>query len=121
MRYVFQVDVEVNRTQGKFASKDEISEAIVSEIDGSNPGSVSSGEGAEYEITDLVRQASDKQLLGRFQLLHKFQAQHKLILEAERIKILLSSNSTAFINLSFIYYYFSRVWFYEAYDQINNS
>ena len=57
---------------------------------------------AEYEIIDLVRQASDKQLLGRFQLLHKYQAQHKLLLEAERIKILLSSNSTASINLSFI-------------------
>ncbi len=57
---------------------------------------------SEYEIIDLVRQASDKQLLGRFQLLHKFQAQHKLLLEAERIKILLSSNPTASINLSFI-------------------
>lgn len=57
---------------------------------------------SEYEIIELVRQSIDKQLLGRFQLLHKFQAQHKLLLEAERIKILLSSNPTASINLSFI-------------------
>lgn len=57
---------------------------------------------SEYQIIELVRQSSDKQLLGRFQLLHKFQAQHKLLLEAERIKILLSSNPTASINLSFI-------------------
>lgn len=57
---------------------------------------------AEYEINDLVRQASDKKLLSRFQRLHKFQAQHKLLLEAERVKILLSSNLTAAINLSFI-------------------
>jgi len=57
---------------------------------------------AEYEINELVRQASDKKLLNRFERLHKFQAQHKLLLEAERIKILLSSNATAAINLSFI-------------------
>ncbi len=57
---------------------------------------------AEYEINDLVRQASDKKLLSRFERLHKFQAQHKLLLEAERVKILLSSNLTAAINLSFI-------------------
>jgi hypothetical chaperone protein len=57
---------------------------------------------AEYEINDLVRQASDKKLLRRFEQLHKFQAQHKLLLEAERVKILLSSNLTAAINLSFI-------------------
>ena len=57
---------------------------------------------AEYEINDLVRQASDKKLLQRFEQLHKFQAQHKLLLEAERVKILLSSNLTVSINLSFI-------------------
>lgn len=50
----------------------------------------------------MVRQASDKKLLSRFERLHKFQAQHKLLLEAERVKILLSSNLTAAINLSFI-------------------
>jgi hypothetical chaperone protein len=57
---------------------------------------------AEYEINDLVKQASDKKLLHRFEQLHKFQAQHKLLLEAERVKILLSSNLTVSINLSFI-------------------
>ena len=57
---------------------------------------------AEYEINDLVRQASDKKLLQRFEQLYKFQAQHKLLLEAERVKILLSSNLTVSINLSFI-------------------
>jgi hypothetical chaperone protein len=41
-------------------------------------------------------------LLTRFKVLHRLQAQHKIILEAERIKILLSSNSSAVINLSYI-------------------
>jgi hypothetical chaperone protein len=57
---------------------------------------------AEYDIYDLVRQAQDKNLLTRFKVLHRLQAQHKIILEAERIKILLSSNSSAVINLSYI-------------------
>ena len=53
MRFAFTVEVEVERTQGKFASRDEISEAVVEMLDGANEGTVD-GVGAdgdsEYEI-----------------------------------------------------------------------
>jgi hypothetical protein len=52
-RFTFTVTVEVNRTSGKFASRDEIAEAIISEIEGTDPGSLD-GLGAdgesEYEV-----------------------------------------------------------------------
>lgn len=56
MRFNFTVFVEVERTEGKFASRDEIAEQILEALDGANPGSIS-GVGAdgttEYEIVDF--------------------------------------------------------------------
>lgn len=53
-RFTFTVEVEVERTQGKFASRDEIAETIREWLDGANDGSVD-GVGAdgesEYEVT----------------------------------------------------------------------
>lgn len=53
MKIKFIIDVEVERVQGKFASKDEIVEAIVGMLEGADEGSVE-GIGAdgdsEYEI-----------------------------------------------------------------------
>ena len=53
MRFTFTVEVEVERTQGKFASRDEISAAVVEMLDGADEGTVD-GVGAdgdsEYEI-----------------------------------------------------------------------
>lgn len=49
------VDIDVDRVSGKFASRDEIEEALITMIEGANEGSVS-GVGAdgdsEYEISD---------------------------------------------------------------------
>lgn len=56
MKIKIFVEVEVERVSGLFASKEEITEAIISEIENANPGSIS-GVGAngdsEYEITDF--------------------------------------------------------------------
>jgi len=53
VRFTFTVEVEVERTQGKFASRDEISAAVVEMLDGADEGTVD-GVGAdgdsEYEI-----------------------------------------------------------------------
>lgn len=57
---------------------------------------------AEYDINNLIKQSASKGLLTRFKNMHKLQAQHKILLEAERIKILASTNSLVNINLSFI-------------------
>ena len=52
-RFFFTVSVEVNRTTGKFATRDDIAERIRDELEGSNPGTLD-GLGAdaesEYEI-----------------------------------------------------------------------
>lgn len=54
MKITIAIDIEVERVEGKFASKDEIAEAIADELDAADPGTVS-GVGAdgasEYEIT----------------------------------------------------------------------
>lgn len=53
MRITVEIEIEVERVAGKFASRDEIEEAIVAEIEGAAPGSVD-GLGAdgesEYEV-----------------------------------------------------------------------
>lgn len=55
MKFSFTVEVEVSRIEGKFATRDEISEYLQEELDGMNPGEVD-GVGADgesrYEITD---------------------------------------------------------------------
>lgn len=46
MRFTFLVEVEVERVEGKFASRDEISEALLEALEGADPGSVD-GVGAD--------------------------------------------------------------------------
>lgn len=59
--FEFKITVTLERTQGKFASRDEMSEALMSELEGADPGGVY-GIGADgnsdYEVTDFsVEQA----------------------------------------------------------------
>lgn len=57
MRFTFTVELEVNRIQGKFASRDEITEAITSALDDLETNIDISGLGpdgeSEYEIIDF--------------------------------------------------------------------
>ena len=48
MFLAIRIDIEVNKTQGKFVSKADIEEALVAEI--SEPGSIYVDE-SEYEVT----------------------------------------------------------------------
>lgn len=59
MDFKFEVSVSVERTQGKFASRDEIEEALQSELEGADPGSVEGSEGGEYEVQDWSVEAID--------------------------------------------------------------
>lgn len=56
MNITLTVEVEVERVQGKFAARDEIVEALLSELEMANPGSIS-GVGAdgmsEYEVVSF--------------------------------------------------------------------
>jgi Zn finger protein HypA/HybF involved in hydrogenase expression len=49
MRFVFKVEVEVTRTEGKFATRDEISEQIMEALESADPGQIEGGEGGQYE------------------------------------------------------------------------
>jgi hypothetical protein len=51
--FVFQVTVEVERTEGKFASRDEIAEKIAETISDADPGQIDTDDGAVYEIVSF--------------------------------------------------------------------
>lgn len=50
MRFVFLVEVEVQRDEGKFASRDEVAEQLQEAIESADPGSVD-GVGADGAST----------------------------------------------------------------------
>lgn len=49
----FTVEVELNHTQGKFASKEELAEQLKAEIEGADPGSVTGDNDGEYEVSSF--------------------------------------------------------------------
>jgi hypothetical chaperone protein len=57
---------------------------------------------AKHSIEELINQVSEKSKIYRLLKLHEQQAQHKLILEAERLKILASSSDRLIAHLGFI-------------------
>jgi hypothetical protein len=48
MRFVFRVEMDVERSEGKFASREDVAAELLAELEGCNPGSLSVDE-AEYE------------------------------------------------------------------------
>jgi len=57
---------------------------------------------ARHSIEDLLNQVSDKSKIYRFLKMQELQAQHKVILEAERLKILASDTDRLVAHLGFI-------------------
>lgn len=54
MRYTFLVEVEVEGTEGKFASRDEVEQELQTALEESDPGSVGgigSDGSSSYEVT----------------------------------------------------------------------
>lgn len=49
MRFRIVVDIDVDRVSGKFASRDEIEEALITMIEGANEGSVSGCRGGRRQ------------------------------------------------------------------------
>ena len=50
-RFTFTIEVEVERVQGLFASKDELHDQIADWLDSANEGSIQTDADAEYEVT----------------------------------------------------------------------
>lgn len=52
MNFSFIVNVSVDRTEGKFATKDEIREQILDALNGADPQSYDGDNGGQYETTE---------------------------------------------------------------------
>lgn len=52
MRFNFAIEVEVERTEGKFASKDELQEQIQEWLEQANQGTLEGENGGQYEVTE---------------------------------------------------------------------
>jgi hypothetical protein len=51
MRFVFEVEVEVERDEGKFASRDELAEQIESALTDADPGTLDGDAGGSYSTS----------------------------------------------------------------------
>lgn len=52
MEFVFEIRATADYQQGKFASRDDLSEQIQSELESADPGSLTSENDGEYEISN---------------------------------------------------------------------
>lgn len=50
MRFKFEIECEVSRTEGKFESRETIAQALQDAIEQSDPGSISGDNGGEYSV-----------------------------------------------------------------------
>jgi hypothetical protein len=50
MQFEFTVSAEVERSEGKFASRDELAEQILEAIDNANPGDLTGDAGGSYSV-----------------------------------------------------------------------
>ena len=50
MNFSFIVNASVERSEGKFATKDELEEQLVSALEDADPGSVEGDSGGQYEV-----------------------------------------------------------------------
>ncbi len=53
MRFKFMVEVEVERTEGKFASREDLGGQLKEEIEGADPGSLTGENDGEYEVVSF--------------------------------------------------------------------
>lgn len=53
MLITFTVCVEVERTEGKFASREELTDLLREEIEGSDPVSLEGENGGQYEVVSF--------------------------------------------------------------------
>jgi hypothetical protein len=52
MHFTITVEVDIQRIQGKFASKDEMEAQIIDAIESANPDSLTGDNEGEYEVTN---------------------------------------------------------------------
>lgn len=52
MTFTYTVTAVVERTEGKFASRDDLGGQILAELEGADPSNLTGENGGEYEVTD---------------------------------------------------------------------
>lgn len=52
MRFRFVVEVDVERTEGKFASREELAQQIQDAIEAADPNNLEGDNGGQYDVTD---------------------------------------------------------------------
>ena len=65
MHFTFTIDIEVQRSQGKFATRDELIDQLREAIEGADPGQLSGENGGEYEtcgwdVNEVIKLKSTK-------------------------------------------------------------
>lgn len=62
MKFTFVVEVEVSRTEGKFATRDELADQILEALDDANPGDMTGENDGQYAVDswDVNEQAQGK-------------------------------------------------------------
>jgi hypothetical protein len=51
MHITITIEVELTRIEGKFATKEELAEQIVTELESAEPGELEGENGGQYEVT----------------------------------------------------------------------
>lgn len=62
MNITIIITAEIEHREGKFASKEELAEALVYELDGMDPGEVYGDDDGRYETTDWQVEAAPEKL-----------------------------------------------------------
>ena len=52
MRFVFTVEIEATRVEGKFATKDELADQIQEALESADPSQLDGDDGGQYSIDD---------------------------------------------------------------------
>jgi len=79
MRYSILLEVEVERTSGEFAARDEVFSEIENSLNDANPQEVKGSEGGAYEVTDwTVSDVSEHVLITKVRLA-KLQGDSKML------------------------------------------
>lgn len=60
MQFTFLVEIEVDRIEGKFASRDELEEQLSEALEGADPTSLTGDNGGEYETTSWEVTAQER-------------------------------------------------------------
>jgi hypothetical protein len=67
VRFEFLVAVELERSQGRFATRDEMQDQIIEAIEGADPGSLTGDNDGEYDVVawDVQPQEPAKSKRGK--------------------------------------------------------